>query len=270
MPIEVTPTACDPPIQLTHWAARDMDLLVRVIAWILLGRRAHAVGILNGDGEEAPELTDGNIEEAINHLHCPEQTRVDSNGRTVPHNSVIHRDGWLFEFISWIVAKREIPDSIQKSPQARKADKGFDGLLIELDGTAIAAVLMVEDKASDDPRGTVTGDIWPEFRAYENGSRDNELTAEAATMLEQSGLNARELVKKASWFNTKRYRASIATSTASIPARVHPFDGYENVIGDGPERRLGNLLIVDDLRPFMEQLATRIINYLETLRPMDV
>jgi hypothetical protein len=270
MPIQVSPTSCTSPIQLAHWSSSDLDLLARVIAWMILGRRAHAVEVLSGEVADSPELTAENIDEAIGHLQCPEKTRVDHNGNTVPHNSVIHRDGWLFQFISWIVARSEFPESIQKSAQPRKADKGFDGLLIELDGSSISAVLMVEDKATDDPRGTVTRDIWPEFSAYENGSRDNELTAEASTMLEQQGLDARELVKKARWFNTKRYRASIATSKASIPPLVHTFNGYDQIIGAGPDRRLANLLIVDDLRIFMDDLSTRIIDYLDSLRPADV
>lgn len=270
MPIQIIPTACKHRIQLSNWSSNDLDLLARVIAWMILGRKAHSLAVLSGNGADAPELTNGNIEEAISHLRCPEKTRVDHNGKTVPHNSVIHRDGWLFQFISWIVARSEFPDSIQKAAQPRKADKGFDGLLIELDGSAIAAVLMVEDKATDDPRGTVTGDIWPEFTAYELGSRDNELTAEASTMLEQAGLDAKELVKKARWFNSKRYRASVATSEANIPPVVHTFDGYEGIIGDGPERRLANLFIVDDLRAFMDDLSTRIIDYLDSLRPGDV
>ncbi|GIK31587.1 MAG: hypothetical protein BroJett009_05790 [Armatimonadota bacterium] len=268
MPIQRLPEACDHPIQLCSWTATDLDRLAEIIAWLLLGRYAHVEAILSGGAAPAPALSNQNIDEAIGHLTCPNRTRIDEHNNEVPSNCVVHRDGWLFQFMSWVVSQSEFPGSLLKAPQARKADKGFDGLLLQLNDSALEFVLMLEDKATDDPRKTVRDKIWPEFKTFEEGLRDNELTAEATTMLKQvPNLDPAEITRTANWFREKRYRASVAASESNLPAEVHTFEGYDGVVNGAFDRRLANLFISDNMRDFFEDLAQRAITSLEAKRP---
>lgn len=268
MPISRQPEQCDPPIELHRWSTNDADKLAGLIAWLLLGRHAHVAAIVNGNPPGPPEPSNEMVDEAISHLDCPTKTRTDNHGNVVPHNSVVHRDGWMFQFISWIVAIKEFPGGVAKSPQARKADKGFDGLLIELDGSTITAVMMMEDKATDDPRGTVSGDVWNEFTTYEGGKRDGEMTSEAATILKTvPNLDVIEATRTATWFQQKRYRVSVATSSASLPPQVHTFEGYDTIIAGTNSRRLANLLVTDDMRAFFEDISQLAIVKLNAMRP---
>jgi hypothetical protein len=55
-----------------------------------------------------------------------------------------HRDGWMFQTISWLAANRANPTAAIRAPHMILAHKGFDGLQIEIDvssGLVTAAVI---------------------------------------------------------------------------------------------------------------------------------
>lgn len=236
------------------------------MAWILLGRRAHAEAILTGNSTQNPVLTAKNIDEAIGRLSCPDQTQI-IQGKLQPHSSVVHRDGWIFQFISWLTCRAEFASGVMRAPQIRPAEKGFDGILVELSSTGIDMLLLMEDKATDTPRETVRVDVWDEFEDYEQGRRDNELTAEICALLEyHPDIDISSVVSSANWYREKRYRVSVASSKNSLPAMVHTFKGYDGVVTGSNDRRLANLFITEDMREFFEKLAQTSIAYLETLK----
>jgi hypothetical protein len=90
-----------------------------------------------------------------------------------------HRDGWVFQCVSWIVAAESRVGPL-RPPQMSHAEKGFDGLQLQLssDSSRLVRVLVFEDKATENPRKTVRDKIWPELKALEAGDKDNALTAE--------------------------------------------------------------------------------------------
>lgn len=53
--------------------------------------------------------------------------------------------------------------------ECRKADKGFDGMQLELNeaGTAVIAIIVFGDKATDNARDTIRDDVWPGIIALE-------------------------------------------------------------------------------------------------------
>jgi hypothetical protein len=61
-----------------------------------------------------------------------------------------HRDGWIFQTISWIAASQAPSGSLTCAPHIRRADKGFDGLQLQLseDGKVVTAVIVFEDKGA--------------------------------------------------------------------------------------------------------------------------
>lgn len=267
MPITSAPQATPVDVRVSLWTVSDSDRLAELVAWLLLGRHAFVRRLLGDDNPIEPSVTEKSIDEAISELACPIQTEV-VQGVERPHHTVTHRDGWLFQFMSWIVALGEYPAAIGQAPHAGHSRPGFDGLLLEMDGLAVLSALYFEDKATDQPRETVRDEVWKAYTALESGLRDSELVSIASTLLAQvPGLDPDFVTKEANWFNQKRYRTSVATSSSKLPAQVQLFHGYIDVVPGDVSRRLANVLAVNDLRPFMEDLAQRTIGRLNFLRP---
>lgn len=267
MPILSTAAPSKHSIDYGLLSVSDMDKLAKVIAYVMLGRRSHAQRILENSNASTLSLSSTNIKEAIDKLECPRQRVYSKRAKSmVPSPEIIHRDGWLLQIISWIFHKISLPEAYLKTPHSHSAGKGFDGLLIQMDGSIVDFVLLFEEKATNSPRSLVTSQIWPEFETYESGSRDNEMTAEASTLLALvPDLDIDEVTATASWYNVKRYCATVATSESRLPADVELFEGYDDIITGGSERRMAKLLSVDHLRPFFEDLSQKAIAYLKSL-----
>jgi len=261
MSIKVDIQECELPILLCNWTHIKPDTIVNFIAILLLGRTAHVRKLQEGSETQDPNYTDAQINKAISRVSFP---GVASND-----NKIIHRDGWLFQFISWIVSLEGFPpDALVGAPQSRPADKGFDGLIIKMGVSTIEYIIICEDKATENPRSTVTEDVWPEFTDYEMGDRDNELTADMTTLLrQQNELDPDKLTRASDWFKEKRYRASVTTSKKNLPPKVHTFAGYEDVIGGHNGRRLANLFVHEDMRAYFNELSDQVADKLESMRP---
>lgn len=86
-----------------------------------------------------------------------------------PDEKPWHRDGWMFQAISWIAAHNDGGIAI-RAPHLIKAHKGFDGLKLELsDAGEVTAVVVFEDKATENPRATIRDDVRHSRAAAEKG-----------------------------------------------------------------------------------------------------
>ncbi len=123
---------------------------------------------------------------------CPPLTRADVATGAIRQLTVAegadpwHRDGWIFQTISWIAAHRTEKGVVVRAPHAIPAHKGFDGMQLRLDeaGKAVTAMVIFEDKATDDPRKTLRTKVWAGIRALEAGQRMPELVQETTSILE--------------------------------------------------------------------------------------
>jgi hypothetical protein len=166
---------------------------------------------------------------------------------------VYHRDGWLFQMISWVAAKSSDPELLSRAPQPRSADKGFDGLLVEpaagKNGTF--HVILCEDKATTQSRNVIREDVWPSIRQLETGKRDPEILSELTTVLaaSMSSQNAQSVVKDIAWKNARRYRVSVTVtpSRTQDSKRRALFKGYRRVAPGKCARRRGEMFPVDRL-----------------------
>lgn len=156
------------------WFIDDEDALAEQVARIVLGQYRHVAKILSGAGVPGPAANAKQATAAIKQL-----TLVEGE---YPW----HRDGWLFQAISWIAAHQQPSASLTRMPHIRKADKGFDGMQLELNeaGTSVTAVVVFEDKATDKARDTIRDDVWPGIVALEKSERLNELSQEVSGMLD--------------------------------------------------------------------------------------
>jgi len=250
MPIHTTPF----PILKNHdwdggeWTVPDEDLLAKWIAWVAVGQSYHVAQILHSVGAAPQATNDDAIREAVQLL-----TQFGA--------SPDHRDGWMFQVMSWLATNRRTPGALTAAPHMIHAEKGLDGLEIILDaaGDVIAAVIS-EDKATINPRKMVYEKVWPEFKEFEAGAGVSRMTQTATGILAVAQHpKPSEAVKKIVWKATRRYRISITTTRNSHASRKSLFKGFSDVAPGTNERRRGEIFLKKDMRTWMASLAAKAI-----------
>jgi hypothetical protein len=119
------------------WTVEDEDALAERVARVALGQYRHVAKILAGADLAGPSASADHGAAAIKLLTIE------------PGEDPWHRDGRIFQTISWIAAHQNVQGVVTRPPHILKAHKGFDGMQLELseDGKSIAAVVIFEDKA---------------------------------------------------------------------------------------------------------------------------
>lgn len=236
------------------WAIEDENALAELIARVAIGQARVAERILHEDGLVNVGYPMGGYEGARNLL------KVGRSGDPA------HRDGWIFQVISWIAAHRAGRLGLIRSPHMRHADKGLDGLSVEFDDTEIARVVISEEKATANARTMVRDRVWPEFKDFETGRRDAELVDGVSTLLAGSGHpNPDAVVAAILWTEKRAYRVAVTIDDkhASAEGLKALYKGYEEVVSGETGRRRAEAFQVQGLRPWFEYIAakaTAIIN----------
>jgi hypothetical protein len=237
------------------WTVADQLKLAERIAFVALGQSRHVAKILSGIRAIPPSTVASTRAASIKLLTVP------------PGADPWHRDGWLFQTMSWLAALQANPTAIIRAPHMILAHKGFDGLQLELDvaSGAVSAAIICEDKATDNPRQTIKREVWPEFQLLEGGDRENVLTADVSSLLgTRPGIDAEKAIENVIWKQVRSYRISITVgeihSTAARRKRL--FKGYDDVATGDVARRRGETLLVHQLRPWMASLADQAIAFL--------
>jgi len=186
----------------------------------------------------------------------------------------VHRDGLIFEHISWIAAKQVSGDKCYlKDPHTSATSQGLDGVMIELndDGTEISKSTIFEDKCSETPRNKFTRSVIPGFLDRHGNTRNAELVAAAANLIKMSGVSNQQAIvmaKKVLDNNCRQYRAGFALTQEfdSHEAQKGLFDGYNKLENINQDQRIGASLIVDEeLRNWFDSLASKIVEYIQNL-----
>lgn len=238
------------------WEIADETQLVEDVALVALGQFRHVSKILVGLNSRPMPTSAEHVADAVAKL------TVAADG------TPWHRDGWLFQTISWIAAHHNKGSAVIRAPHIRKADHGFDGIQLELsdDGTSIAALVVFEDKATTGPRATILNDVWPDLVELEEGKRITELTHEAAALLETQlgtfpAVDIDQAVSEIIWKEARRYRVSITAGNEheAEDARAALFAGYNNKVAGDVVRRRAETVIIPNMREWMAQFAERVI-----------
>src|SRR5665213_321509 len=259
MPVVLTPYTCGTLCQGCAWTIGDIPQLATHIALVALGQSRHVAKILAGVNLVPPPTSQSMRKAAMDLLTV--STGADP----------WHRDGWMFQTISWLAANRANPTAVIRAPHMILAHKGFDGLQLELDtsnGLVIAAVIF-EDKATDNPRRTIRNEVWPDFKLLEDGERENVLSADvSALLITRPDIDPDKAIENIIWKQIRRYRVSITVgATHASPAGLERlFRGFDDIAGGDVQRRRGEILYVDELRPWMASLAATAINALDTMK----
>jgi len=254
----------------SKWKVENEDQLARLIAIVVMGQAVQAAHIIDQLLPAEPAFTNDELkQEAIIKFTVQDKPQTPRTG--YPKNQ---RDGLIFEIISWIAAKQVSGDKcFLKDPHTSSTSQGLDGIMIELnnDGSEILKSTIFEDKCSDHPRHTFTQKVIPGFLDRHGNTRNAELIAAAATLIQLSGVGnvqAMSMVRKVIDNSSRHYRAGFALSQDfdTEEAQKELFKGYDKIEGIKKDQRIGASLIVDgNLREWFDSLATRIIAYIENL-----
>lgn len=265
---------------LSHWSVTSHPEFVAALAWLYLRKPLHAARVIEGLEPGAAGLF-GNVKQNVVKLLSYDVADIEADlaskddGRRKSAEKkrdarISHRDGLLFQHISWIAAHLQFPLAEASPPHVRKADKGFDGFLVDVDTTdmAISRVVICEDKASISPRGLVTSKIWPDLKSIIAGERDAEaLDAITPLLLSLSPEHREVAIHRIIWDRARHFRIALTAGVDQIQdgAYAHLFVGYDENAGGEVSSRLAEVMPMHDVRNYLDDLAKEIIVKLEEL-----
>lgn len=241
----------------SDWTITDPNDLARHIARITLGQYRHVAKVLADTGAS---MTD------------PHKTAFEGARSllTSTQKDPWHRDGWVFQAISWIAAHLQSSGELIAPPHMQHADKGFDGLHLHIDKTTntITRAVICEEKATENPRDTIRDDVWPEFADFETGAHDHRLVSEITQLLETSqDLDTDTAIANVFWNKARAYRVSITIGDIhnSEAGRARLFKNYENYVCDDVLRRRAETCYQEDIRSWIVDIVTQSLAALDEL-----
>ena len=263
MPISFTPIRNGERWAGYEWSVDSDHELARLVARVALGQYRHVLRI----------LTDTDFVGS-----APATTALEGARQllTVPKDSdPFHRDGWLFQTISWIAAHIQDNTSLIAPPHMQHAAKGFDGLHVHIDKNTqtVRSVVICEDKATSQPRKTIRTQVWKEFSDLEAGNRDHLLAAKVSVLLEtRPELDPDQAIQQILWKNVRAFRVAITVDErhGNANGRRRLFKGYSNVVLGEVARRQADTLCLDDLRRWMKRIANKALKAAEKMADSDV
>ena len=255
-----------------RWTVGDTVLLARLIAIIAMGQAKHAARIIADLQPALPALT-------IDLLRADAKQRLTVTGDTPEKQDAHrwHRDGLIFEAISWIVARQGAASNVLiRDPHISATTQGLDGLMIELDekGETVVRATILEDKCSNDPRRKFREEVLPAFGNYHAGRRASELVAAASSLLDGKVADAAVMNAAARVLDMayRAYRAGLTISADhdSEAGRAALFKGYEGLENITGAQRIGaTFLPPEELRAWFDELAGKAIAFIDELGEVD-
>ncbi len=251
----------------SRWTADDLNALARIIAIIAMGQAVHAAQIIAELLPAEPAINNKDLRE-----NAKQALSIRGNTESQREVSRYHRDGLIFEAISWAAAKQLTHGkALLRDPHVKSTTQGLDGLMIELDEdqSVIIRATIFEDKCSKDPRSVFRDEVMSAFLNYHKGSRANDLLAAAAALLEKTGLRGTRIIEAAARVLDREYRAyrgCLATTLEddSQRRRNRLFAGFEELDGIAASQRIGGVLVTGhDLRGWFDEVAKRAIAYID-------
>jgi len=262
MPLAFAPIGGKPDWSGSSWVVADDDKLADMVAHVALGRSRYVRRVLNETGFKTPDPKETELAGAIKLLTALNPAEP------------WHRDGWLFQVVSWIAAHLQDPDGIIAPPHMIHAHKGFDGIHVKLDPETyqVISVVVCEEKATDNAQKMVNR-IWKDFEKVQLGERDNELVAEVTRLLEtRKDVDVDKALEEIIWKDSRGYRIAITIGDEHNHVQGHSklFKGYDDIVDGDVGRRRGEVLYLANLRRWMDEIASKAIKKAELLATVHV
>jgi hypothetical protein len=243
MPIAFTPIANAQEWAGSSWAITSDDKLAKLVARVALGQSHYALRILRETGFIGAKTAATTLPGALKLLTAADPKK--------PY----HRDGWLFQVISWIAAHLQEPDGLIMEPHMIHAHKGFDGVHVRMIDGRVDTIVICEEKATKNPRKMILGSVWTEFESMQKGDSDHRLLSEALVILKaRGGIDLDAAIEQLVWKNARAYRVAITVADEVIE---DVFEGYPDVIAGDVVKRRSEVLPLKDMRRWMSAIAAK-------------
>ena len=247
--IKSSPVEIDKDVSGLNWEVADFQELAKIVAVIAVGQVVHAARILDQLEKNAPAISIPQLNEAA----CEQLTIKSGLNPEQEKAARAHRDGFLFECISWIATRQGANDRIfQKDPHISATSQGLDGLVVELEPmkAQIKTVTICEDKCTDYPRNKFRDEVMPTFTEHHgNQVRGRELLATAVDIIKSKFTNGTEALiaaQRVMELGRRRYRAALTVdATIVTPAkRAKLFKDYNGLAGIEQSQRIGATFVM--------------------------
>ncbi|MBW8003488.1 MAG: hypothetical protein FVQ80_15990 [Planctomycetes bacterium] len=258
MPLEFYPHKSNEIFKGDSSVIIDEDKLVEFVSRTLMAQYTHVKEIISTERSDQE------------HRRFPIAKKDVANSviKKVLHTkSKFHRDGLLFQHISWIsMVMRKNQNDLFKAPHCRPADKGQDCIIVHISSSSgkISGISVCEDKATIHCRNVITNQVFPEFNEYDSGDRDAELESEVLAILKQNPSigDANEIIEKIFWSNIRRYRINITVKNEE-PSKL--FKGYDDCIKGGLNRRTADTTVIQNMREWFDSFSRKLESYILSL-----
>lgn len=271
-----------PPVcVLTTWTVAGVEALAEALAWLYLRKDRHAERVIQALDPGRASLPGQVVENAIEELSvrvndiadalASPDAAVRERAEGTRDTRVEHRDGLLFQHVSWIAASMRLPNAKATPPHVRQADKGFDGVLLEVDPAqaGLSRIVLCEDKASIKPRSLVTQSIWPEIKLIQADKKDREILAALTAILDtMPGVDREAVIDATEWRGARQFRVALTVGSDQLKdgGYQHLFTGFEGATGGEIEARIAEVMLMNEVRPYLADLAGRVIDVLRGKR----
>ncbi len=231
----------------------DEDRLATLAALVLIGRAKHAEAIIDG-AQRTVTLVPTALKEQL-------RTQLI----TAPGPLTYHRDGLLFEIISWVVARLTAqPNELISTPHLKSTQQGLDTLKIAFDPDARQLIRAVvhEQKCTEHARDEFRDRVIAAFHDWRAHKRDNQLVQAVTLLVERFSLSDEEHVRlydRLVQDHPLTFQAALTVSpTPYETARcVTLFSGFAAVTPDIQDR-LGDTFPLSDIRGWFSSFAKRV------------
>ena len=243
----------------------DKQLLAEWIAIMVLGHYGHIYRIIEKLAPLEVPSNNALIDYILTKLNVPVDNDV----------LIEHRDGWLFQMMSWIALNIKLHADYPNctihmvAPHDAPAKHGIDGLaMVVTADNQIGKIIITEDKCTTDPRTLVKNKVLPEFLDFENNKYDNKLTSELTQLVNPATHPDQYIALYPSFANHRNwtYRIGITREKChdSDKGRKRLFKDYDEAVGGNVDRRKGASINLPDMRAWMQDLSNRVASILES------
>jgi len=255
------------------WTVGEIQELAHVIALIALGQAEHAAEIIHELSLVMPVHTRSEF-----YQEAREQLRIRGTSAKEMEVSRYHRDGFLFECMSWIVARQAADENTYlKDPHISSTTQGLDGLIIQMEPVekVVIHTTICEDKCTQNPRETFRDKVMIAFAEHHKNKRGRDLLANAVALIKQSGLRGTAATLAAERVHDKTHRTyrvalTVNSDICTTEERQKLFKGYDGLSDISQAQRIGATLIVTgNLRDWFQELADHVIQALNKFEAME-
>jgi hypothetical protein len=258
MPLHAPNFPASPECSGKQWSVLDGDALATLVALVLVGRAKHAESVLVGTQINTAFVADALKEQLRRQLQTPEGPLT------------WHRDGLLFEIISWVAATiTGGANEVISTPHLKSTQQGLDTIKIGFDPVTrqVTRVVIYEQKCTDNARKEFREQVLRSFHEWKDGKRDNQLVQAVTSLVERFNLTPDEhvaLYDRLVQVHPLAFQVALTVTPTPFdtPRCVALFAGYSAVTPD-IANRFGDTFPLSHIRSWFAAFAALVWNKIE-------